>query len=93
MTADPHGHDRLAPATAAIVITCAKCWAEWWPGAVPPGNGPGGAQAVAVHIADAAEFVAHGFQVVPIPGVRQGTAVARLSCPHLAGADLDGFPS
>jgi hypothetical protein len=82
-----------APATAAVVLTCAACWDEWWPGAVPPGNGPGSAQVVAVHIADAAEFVAHGFEVVPIPGIRRGTTVARLSCPHLAEADLDAFGS
>ena len=70
------------PATAAIVFTCAGCWGEWFPGKEPPGYSPAGARMAAMHAGHAAEFVAHGFVVVP--GILHGGPdVPGVFCPHL----------
>lgn len=74
------------PATTAIVFTCAACWEEWFPGKEPPGYSRGGARMVAIHAEHAAEFIAHGFEVVP--GAAHGPDALGVFCPHLVAEAL-----
>lgn len=68
------------PATTAVVFTCAGCWDEWFPGKEPPGYSHD-ARTCIVGAGCEAEFVSHGFEVVP--GIVHGTNIPGLFCPHL----------
>lgn len=69
-----------APATTAVVFTCAECWQEWFSGKKPPGFSLD-ARTCIVGAECEAMFVAHGFEVVP--GIVHGTNIPGLFCPHI----------
>lgn len=71
---------RQVPSATAVIFTCQHCWDEYLWGREPSGRSHDALTCI-VGAECEAEFVSHGFEVVP--GIVEGANTPGLFCPHL----------